>query len=747
MRRKIRYFADQIFKKKKAITLIFILGLSLRLLGTYPGYPLTHPDESTIQTASIEIAFKGNFLTKAYYYGQLLPLIYAFSYLFYLPLAAIFFLPNLITTRGLNHFGEEFYKFLTQGFPLHQQTFWSVNYWARYDSAIISSLTIIVAYLLGKKLFNKHIGLTVAFLIAINYRHVLSSRLILADAPAAFFAILAVLLFTRLLQKTSLKNYLLAGVGLGLSLSVKYFIYVIPAFLLCHLSSSLKTKGNVLIRLVKVITNYKLFLSVLTAVILLLIINPYFLFAQKEAAYYWIANSARYGLRFSLETLQNNNFSFYSLYYLFYYGLSPIISILTILGFIWSFIRYPKAALIISIVIIPYLYTFLVISGTGIVRNYAAIIPLLLFFPAVIIADLILFLHRIKFSTIIITLLILTIGYQSLKYSLTSGYYLTQEQNMISLYKWMDKNLPEDSKIIGSSGIFYPAGRNFEGIKLDVNLNNLMSMEELQEQPTPWLIFSSIPQDVTENFLLNNEIARKSFISNFLPSYLTNNTYNTLVFKELADFRVAEFAKPLTQDPPFMVIKIPQFDQAKKETTVARFKFTNSQQLNNWSYNFYPTDTYQYTYENGVVNFTQKTPQCNTLLTQLSSDKTYIIPNQWYSLKALAKRQANSIYQRARNGFFRLDFYDGNDNLIKTYVTHPLNSNVGWQKLSAAGIAPPYATYAKITFQIDACFEEESYSFNNITLFTTKQIPSIDTTTYHFYMQPAPSSFYWLPQL
>lgn len=760
VKKKIGGLLSLIFRKHKLITAIFLLGIFLRLLGTYPGYPLTHPDEPTIATPSIRMVFEGNFKPQNYYYGSLLSLMYAGTYIvFFIPLSFIFILPltppNFLAGGPLG-----FFDYLQRGQPLHEQSFWSINYWARYDSAVLSSFTVLATYLLGRKLFNKPIGLISAALVAINYRHVLSSRLILADSPAALFALLAVFFFVKIIGKNNLKNYVLAGVGLGLALSVKYFVYIIPAFALSHFLTTFQiNKTSFKQKIISLIFNYKPFLTIGIAIIIFFIINPYFILARDEALYFWSANAARYGLgNLSLDALTRNNLSYYSLYYLFNFGVGPILSALTLVGFIVSLIRYPKSTLIITSVALPFVYTFLVISGTGMVRNYSAIIPFVLFFPSVLVYEIVnLFLKKTNLHKFIVLqsaiyLLVLgLIGYQHIKYSLISGYHLSKEQNMIGLYDWISENMAIGDKVLGSSGIFYPTGI-VEGVKLDVNRNNLLSSDEAKKSKIPWLIMSSIPAEITENLLLTNNLTRGLFFNSEKINELTSNHYNALIFNELADYRLVEFAKPLTQDPPFMVVKLPEEWSIKNDTEVFSDDFKKDP-TSSWEESYYPNKSYEFSHSpkagkagNGSISIRQSAPHCTSIFTKLSSTKIEVTPNKWYSISILAQRKAAEIYKNTRSGFFRLDFYSKDNKLLKTYVTKPLSASTAWQNLLGAGLSPESSKYARAVFSLDTCLDGEEYIIDKVQLFAANDNPSIDWDKYKFYGKE-PTLFGWLPQL
>src|SRR3989344_3202411 len=161
------------------------------------------------------------------------------------------------------------------------------EYWVRYETAILSGFTVLVGYLLGKKLFNKEVGLVTAFFIAVNYRHILSSNLALADAPAAFFVLLSIYLSSLLLTKLTWNAYFWAGIGLGLIFSVKYFIYSVPSFLLCHVFATLNQNPNLknLVILRKITINPKLFFSLLLAIGFFSMINIYIFLKPQDALF------------------------------------------------------------------------------------------------------------------------------------------------------------------------------------------------------------------------------------------------------------------------------------------------------------------------------------------------------------------------------------------------------------------------------------------------------------------------------
>src|SRR3989344_5577761 len=128
----------------KLLILVFLLGLGLRLGASFPGYPQIHPDEPIIQTTAQQMALDLNFKPLGYYYGSLLPLLYAFTYwVFYIPLGFVIFSLHQLITLGLfdlhiKMLWSDFLKFLLTPKRMDNIEFYNIPYWSRYDTAIIS---------------------------------------------------------------------------------------------------------------------------------------------------------------------------------------------------------------------------------------------------------------------------------------------------------------------------------------------------------------------------------------------------------------------------------------------------------------------------------------------------------------------------------------------------------------------------------------------------------------------------------
>ncbi|MFH0861369.1 MAG: glycosyltransferase family 39 protein [Candidatus Altiarchaeota archaeon] len=104
-----------------------------------------------------------------------------------------------------------------------------------YSAAAYILLTsmgsIVVAYYLGKVLFNENVGLVAALLMSFFPIEVAYATTIVPDVPVAFYMGLSVLLFILAERKDDIRYAYLAGVMIGFGGLVKNLSYVIFAFL------------------------------------------------------------------------------------------------------------------------------------------------------------------------------------------------------------------------------------------------------------------------------------------------------------------------------------------------------------------------------------------------------------------------------------------------------------------------------------------------------------------------------------
>jgi 4-amino-4-deoxy-L-arabinose transferase-like glycosyltransferase len=86
-------------------------------------------------------------------------------------------------------------------------------------------------FLLGRRCFSTRVGLAGAALWAVIPLWVSYGRVVRTDSAGVFFALLALLLILRLLQRASLRNQVVAGAAVGVGISTRYFLVTLLAAL------------------------------------------------------------------------------------------------------------------------------------------------------------------------------------------------------------------------------------------------------------------------------------------------------------------------------------------------------------------------------------------------------------------------------------------------------------------------------------------------------------------------------------
>lgn len=194
------------FKRKSSpILFVIFIALILRLVGITHSFPfIFHPDEPTVVRSALGVRFYPN-------PGHFdWPHLYIYlNYFLYMIFARF---RTILEVVGL--------RFIAP------QIIWdeSVIFYllTRIFTAILSGLTVIPVYKAAKRLFSKRIGLLSALAMAVIPFHVWHSHYSLTDAPMVFFLSWVMYFGVKIYKKGELKDYLLAGLFVGLSASTKY---------------------------------------------------------------------------------------------------------------------------------------------------------------------------------------------------------------------------------------------------------------------------------------------------------------------------------------------------------------------------------------------------------------------------------------------------------------------------------------------------------------------------------------------
>lgn len=212
--------------------LILIIAFILRIWGVNFGLPgLFHVDERPLVYNSFHIlTHKG----KVAYYGSGSLFCYLLSFLY-----SIYYL--VLKIKGVVQAPFDF-------LVLYIKNPTNVYLIGRIFCVISSTLSIFVVYLLGKKLYNKSIGLLSAFFLAVSFLSVQHAKYIKGDnlgilmlLLAFYFCIEAKKEFSCFQDRTNyeIKAYIIAGIFTGIAVALRFTLCIAPLALIsiCFMQS------------------------------------------------------------------------------------------------------------------------------------------------------------------------------------------------------------------------------------------------------------------------------------------------------------------------------------------------------------------------------------------------------------------------------------------------------------------------------------------------------------------------------
>jgi 4-amino-4-deoxy-L-arabinose transferase-like glycosyltransferase len=99
----------------------------------------------------------------------------------------------------------------------------------RYVSSVFDLFNIVIIYVIGKRLFNKEVGLIAALLTALNPLHFELSHEYKVDTALTFFVLLSFYFSLKIKEDNKVRWYTLSGIFSGLAIATKYnLIALVP---------------------------------------------------------------------------------------------------------------------------------------------------------------------------------------------------------------------------------------------------------------------------------------------------------------------------------------------------------------------------------------------------------------------------------------------------------------------------------------------------------------------------------------
>ena len=177
---------------------VLVGGLGLRLWGVRQGLPYVYNTDEADHFVSRAVAMFGHGLNPHYFANP--P---AFTYLLH-----FLFALSYGGKTGVQH-----------TFALHPADVYTL---ARAAAAVLGTVALWLLYATGARLFGRAVGLLAAAIEAVAFLPVFYSHLALNDVPTLAPLTLSLLGTAGVLRKGRTRDYVLAGLGLGLACASKY---------------------------------------------------------------------------------------------------------------------------------------------------------------------------------------------------------------------------------------------------------------------------------------------------------------------------------------------------------------------------------------------------------------------------------------------------------------------------------------------------------------------------------------------
>jgi len=313
----------------------------------------------------------------------------------------------------------------------------------RFITALFGIGTVLLTYLIGKKMYSVKIGLLSSLFLCFNFLHIYYSRFIKPDVPMTFFITLSFLFIYLIYREGKAKYYILASIFMGLAIATKYtgVILIIPIFL-AHLFYGLEKKQ----KLFYIIFNKKV------ALFFFFLIGGFFLgcphglvkfsgLIRTIKSIYAAMNSPELNQVYSMNSY---------LYYItegFKNGVGLSLGIFSIGGIIYSGYQHRKK----DILLLSFPAFFFLFVGSFLHYANRYIIPMFPFLAILAAVFVVEMISKIKWSKkgknfIIASLAIGIIFIPGMKV-VNFLHIMTEKGTGVSAKEWVEENIPPGSKI------------------------------------------------------------------------------------------------------------------------------------------------------------------------------------------------------------------------------------------------------------------------------------------------------------
>lgn len=408
-------------------------------------------------------------------------------------------------------------------------TEWSyINLIGRGVSALFSTLTIFLVFLLGKKIWNERVGLISAFLTAFTVSLIQTAHFGVTESMLTFWLILLTLLSFKISEAPTIKNYLKAGIILGLAVSTKISAL---AFLIIPLTTHLLYHFKYLKR------HFQFLFSIFIALLTFTIFSPYvFLDFQKflqSINYETGVALGRLKVVYTLQFEKTFPYLFQLKNLIWQAGPVAILGFIAFLFLIFLAIKKRDKHLLIFLSFPILYFTYIGSWYTKFIRYMVPLIPFIILSTAW-------FLVEIQKKWHLLGRIILTLAlFSSLLWSIAFFSIYTKESTRITASRWIYQNIPKESKILGEHWD--------DGLPIDLSPNhpNQYKIKQLAiYEPDDFKKVEYFAQELSQtDYIIINSRRLYGTLMNLPEKYPITSRYYELLFSgQLGYQKIAEFS-------------------------------------------------------------------------------------------------------------------------------------------------------------------------------------------------------------
>ena len=347
-----------------------------------------------------------------------------------------------------------------------------INLISRGISALLSSLTIILVFLVGQKIWEKKVGLIASFLTAFTVSLIQTAHYGVTESMLVFWLLLLLIFSFEIIEKPTIKNYAKTGIILGLATATKisalsFLIIPVSVHLLYHFS----TRGGSAPGGKYLKYHFRFLFSILVALFTFSFFSPYvFLDKQKflESLNYEIGVAlGRLKVVYVLQFEKTLPYLFQIKN--FFWQMGPV-ALFGILGTILLLVIALKTRDKKLLILLSFPVAYFVYVGswyTKFIRFMVPVLPFLAIFAAWFLFEV---WKKSKIFGGILLTLTLTL---TLSWSLAFLSIYTRQSTRITASSWIYQNIPKGSKILGEHWD--------DGLPIELSLNHpsLYKIEQL----------------------------------------------------------------------------------------------------------------------------------------------------------------------------------------------------------------------------------------------------------------------------